>query len=170
MCTAAEVLSENLQKIQLQDLTSFLYVNKSCWSSSDHQLCFFVLEHPQSFSFKHLSSALLESELLSLKSLSSLLLDSSLTCNSRVSTSTALSFRAQICVTSLCIKFVFRTADTVIALDESWGKVWQLKQITRNEFCSIDLIVKSLIFLTWLMLLTSQTSWLKETSCLSQQF
>jgi len=44
--TAAEVLSENLRKIHVQDLSSFLYASKRCSSRSSHRLFFLVFERP----------------------------------------------------------------------------------------------------------------------------
>ena len=77
--TAAGVLVENLRKIDLQDLPSFLYASKRCLSISFHGIFFLVLERFCSSSLE-LSSSLLGSGLLSLNPPSSLLVDSSLPC------------------------------------------------------------------------------------------
>jgi hypothetical protein len=60
------------------------------------------------------------------------------------------------------IQFASVTVNTVVLLDESRDDVYRLKPVRKNECYYSGLIVKSFIFLIYLMLLISWVSWLKE--------
>ncbi|KAH8797034.1 hypothetical protein F5882DRAFT_22836, partial [Hyaloscypha sp. PMI_1271] len=158
---AGRVLPGNLRKIHPQDLSSFLYASKRYSSRSDHRLCLLVLERPCSPSLEHSSSSLLDSESLSLNPPPSLLLDGSLR-DARAPVSTALPSWGRVRVVFLWIRPT-SAVDTVPPPDDGWDEVYRLRPVTRNECCSIGLMLKSAIFPTWPMLAMSRVTWPKET-------
>ena len=153
--TAAGVLVGNFWKIQLQDLSSFLYANKRCSSMAPHGVFFLVLERFCSSSLEQPSS--------SLKPLSSSLLAGSLPRCVTFLVSTVLPCWSMVEGASSRIGSASLAVDRIVPLDESRDEVCRLKPVKRNECCCNGLIVKSSIFPTWPILLMSWATWLKET-------
>jgi hypothetical protein len=110
------------------------------------RLCVLVLERSCSSSLKHPSSSLLDSGSPSPKPLSLSLLEDSLLLVARAVASTALPSWGWVRVASTCLRPTSAAVDRVIPPNEGRDDVCRLKQVTRNECCSIGLIVKSSIF------------------------
>jgi hypothetical protein len=105
------------------------------------------------------SLILLRSRSLSLKAPSSSLLDGSLPCDARALACLALACWGWVRIASLRIRPAFAAVGTAVLPEESQDRVCRLKPLTRNECCSIGLMVKSSIFLIWPMLAMSRLTW-----------
>jgi hypothetical protein len=160
---AGRVLPGNLWKIHSQDLPSFLYTSKRCSSRSNYRLCLLVLERPYSPLLEHPLTSLLDSESLLLKLLSLLLLDCLLLCDARAPVLTALSSWGRVYIVLTWLWHAPVVVNKVVLLNVGCNDICRLKPVKRYEYCSIGLIVKSIIFPTWPVLIISQTTWLKET-------
>jgi len=121
------VLPGNLPMIHSQDLSSFLYAGKRCWSMASHGAFFLVLER--------FCSSALEQPSSSRKPLSSSLLAGPLPCCVTVLLSTALPCWSIVEGTSSRIGSASAAIDRIVPLDESRDEVCRSKPAKRNECC-----------------------------------
>jgi hypothetical protein len=97
-----------------------------------------------------------------------LLLEGSHLRDARALALTALPYWGPVRVGSTWSQPASAVVDRAVPLDESRDEACQLKPLKRYEYCSIGLMVKSLIFPTWPVFAMSRASWARETPRPSQ--